>query len=49
MEMSGQFHALATLTQGKDPGTHWKEGWVGSRASLNMVAKRKKIPGPAGN
>jgi hypothetical protein len=30
------------------PGTHWIEGWVGSRAVLEAVAKRK-IPSPAGN
>jgi hypothetical protein len=25
-------------------GTHWIGGWVGPRASLDMVSKRKKIP-----
>jgi hypothetical protein len=24
------------------PGTHWMEGWVSPKASLNAVAKRKK-------
>jgi hypothetical protein len=27
------------------PGTHWIGGWVGDRAGLNKVAKRK-IPSP---
>jgi len=26
------------------PGTHWIGGWVGPRASLDAMAKRKKIP-----
>jgi len=29
----------------RDPGTHWIGGWVGPRASLDMVLKRK-IPSP---
>jgi len=37
------------LTPGdKDPGTHWIGGWVGPRAGLDAVAKRKKalsLPG----
>jgi hypothetical protein len=31
------------------PGTHWIGGWVGPIAGLDAVAKRKKIPAPAGN
>jgi len=31
------------------PGTHMIGGWVGPRANLEEVAKRKKIPAPAGN
>jgi hypothetical protein len=31
--------------QGKFPGTHWTEGWVGPRAILDAVVKRK-IPSP---
>jgi hypothetical protein len=27
------------------PGTHWIEGWVGPRAGLEVVVKRK-IPSP---
>jgi len=34
-------HAPATLP----PVTHWIEGWVGHRANLDTVAKRK-IPSP---
>jgi hypothetical protein len=26
----------------KAPGTHWIGGWVGSRAVLNALVKRKK-------
>jgi hypothetical protein len=29
----------------RDPGTHWIGGWVGPRAILDMVVKRK-IPSP---
>jgi hypothetical protein len=43
MEVSGQFHAPATLTQERAPGTHWIGGWVGPRAVLDAVVK-KKIP-----
>jgi hypothetical protein len=42
MEVSGQLHVLATLPRGdRTPGTHWIGGWVGPRASLDAVAKRK--------
>jgi hypothetical protein len=46
MEVSGQLHALAALPPGKDPGTHWIGGWVGPRAVLDPVVKRK-IPNPS--
>jgi hypothetical protein len=39
MEVSGQLHAPAALHPGRDPGTHWIGGWVGSRAVLNAVVK----------
>jgi hypothetical protein len=43
MEVSGQFHTLAALLPGKKaPGTHCIGGWVGLRASLDAVEKRKK-------
>jgi hypothetical protein len=45
MEVSGQLHAPAALPPERDPGTHWIGGWVGPRAVLDAVVK-KKIPGP---
>jgi hypothetical protein len=42
MEVSGQFHAPAALLPKEGaPGTHWIGGWVGSRAVLDAVVKRK--------
>jgi len=38
MEVSGQLH-----TPGKASGTHWIGGWVGLRASLNAVTKKKHV------
>jgi hypothetical protein len=51
MEVSGQLHILtALLPEEKVPGIQWIKGWVGHRASLDMVAKRKNpFPAPAGN
>jgi hypothetical protein len=34
--------------KGRAPGTHWIGGWVGPRAILDAVVKRK-IPSPSGN
>jgi hypothetical protein len=45
MKVSDQLHAPATLFPGKNPGTHWIGGWVGPRAVLDAVLKRK-IPSP---
>jgi len=45
MEISGQLQALAGLPPGRALGTHWIGGWVGPRAGLNAVEKRK-IPSP---
>jgi hypothetical protein len=28
----------------KAPGTYWREGWVGPRAGLDTVEKRKVLP-----
>jgi hypothetical protein len=43
--MSGQLHALATLTPWKDPG-----GWVGPRTSLDAGVKKKNpFTAPAGS
>jgi hypothetical protein len=42
MEVSGQLHAPTALPPGKEhPVPHWTEGWVGPRADLDAVAKRK--------
>jgi hypothetical protein len=46
MEVSGQLHAPDALPPGeRTPGSHWTGGWVGSRAVLYAVVK-KKIPSP---
>jgi hypothetical protein len=46
MEVSGQLHAPAALLPRKEPpATHWIGGWVGPRAVLDVVVKRK-IPSP---
>jgi len=37
MELSGQLHAPGD----RATGTHWIGGWVGLRASMDAVAKRK--------
>jgi hypothetical protein len=46
MEVSGQLHAPAALNpRERARGTHWIGGWVGPRAILDAVVKRK-IPSP---
>jgi len=40
MVVGGQLHTPAVLRLEKEP-THLIGGWVGPRASLNMVVKRK--------
>jgi hypothetical protein len=45
MQVSGQLHTPAALPSGRSPGTHWIGGWVGPRAGLDAVVKRK-IPTP---
>jgi len=42
MEVSGQLHGPAALPPGKSHSTPWKGGWVGPRAGMDEVAKRKK-------
>jgi hypothetical protein len=37
--VNGQLHAPAALSPVKKTGTHWVEGWVGSRADLDNVEK----------
>jgi hypothetical protein len=51
MEVSGQLHVPVALPPGKGaPVTHWIGGWVGSRADLDAMAKRKSpIIAPTGN
>jgi hypothetical protein len=50
MEVSGQIHADCFNPGERVPGTHWLGGWVGLRAGLDAVAKRKKkISAHAGN
>jgi hypothetical protein len=39
--VSGQFHSPAALPPEKAPGTHWIGCWVGPRASVDDVEKRK--------
>jgi hypothetical protein len=42
MGVSGQHHAPAALYPwGKDPGTHWRGGWVGPRAGLDTEDRGK--------
>jgi hypothetical protein len=42
MEASGELHAPVSLPPEKKPlGTHWIGGWLGPRAGLDPVEKRK--------
>jgi hypothetical protein len=45
MEVSGQLHASAALAPEEKTGIHWMGGWVGPRAGMDAVVKRK-IPSP---
>jgi hypothetical protein len=49
MEVSGQIHAPAALTQGKEPlvATEWEAVWASE--IVWMWWKREKNPTPAGN
>jgi len=42
MKVRRQFHAPAALHTGTAPGTQYVGGWVGLRAGLDVVTKRKK-------
>ena len=46
MEASGQLHAPTTLTSGKGSKSHYTGGWVGPRASLDILDKRKSLALP---
>jgi hypothetical protein len=47
MEVSGQLQATAALLPRKRaPNTHWRGGWVGPRAGLDAVDKRKNLALP---
>jgi hypothetical protein len=47
MEVSVQLDVPAALSPGKNPGTQWIEDYVGPRAGLDEVMKRKKsLPSP---
>ena len=41
MEVRGQIHAPAALSQGKNYGTHCIWAWIGPRADVNNSEKRK--------
>jgi hypothetical protein len=49
MELSNSRAGRSTLGE-RAPISHWLVDWVGSRASMNAVVKRKTLfPAPAGN
>ena len=41
MEASSEFHAPASLTPGRDHGTHLTRGWVDFLAGLKFLEKRQ--------
>jgi len=41
MEVSGQLHTTATLSQGENPSTHWIGGWVGPGDHLSILERIK--------
>jgi len=44
MEVSGQLYVSGRFTLRESvPGTYWIEGWVGRRAGLDAVAKKKNL------
>jgi hypothetical protein len=49
MKVSGQIHVQTALPRRMGPCTHWIEDWVGLRAGLDAVTKRKNITDLAGN
>jgi hypothetical protein len=44
MEVSGQLHASVALPPAiQTLGTYWMEGWVGPRADLDVMEKKKSL------
>jgi hypothetical protein len=41
MEVCGQLHNPTVLPLGRNPGTHWIVDWVGLRAGIDVLEKRK--------
>ena len=44
--VGGQYEASCPsyiMSGERDPGTHWIEGWVGSRASLDILKTKKNL------
>jgi hypothetical protein len=41
MQVSDQLHVPVALPPGRAPGTHWIGDWVGLKAGLDAVEKRK--------
>jgi hypothetical protein len=41
--VSGRRHTPAALSSGNNPGTHWLGGWVGPRAGLDLLEKKKYV------
>jgi hypothetical protein len=44
MELSGQFHALATLPSGKTTVTRWIGGWARLRIILDSSKETNYLP-----
>jgi hypothetical protein len=41
MEVNVELQAQAPVSPGKNPGTRWVGDWLGPRAGLNVLEKRK--------
>jgi hypothetical protein len=44
MEVSYLLRASGALSPRNEPGTHWTGGWVGPKADLDIMVKRKILP-----
>jgi len=42
MEVSGQLHAPAAVSPGKNPGTYWVGGWVDPSAGLDVFGRTEE-------